>query len=243
MAYILILGARSDIARAVSHTFARNGFNLYLAARRHEELDPDQRDLTIRYGVMVETREFDVLATTGHGAFYNGLGEKPIGVVCAVGYLGDQEKAERDPAEARRILDTNFTGCVSILSIVANDFEKRSEGFIIGISSAAGDRGKKSNYYYGSAKAGLTAFLSGLRNRLHPSGVRVITVKPGFVSTKMTEGMDLPRALTATPEEAADDIFRAWLKDRDVIYTKWYWKFIMLIIRHIPEKIFRKLSL
>ncbi len=243
MAYILILGARSDIARAVSHKFARKGFNLCLAARRHEELDPDKRDLTIRYGVMVETCEFDVLDTASHGAFYDGLGEKPFGVVCAVGYLGDQAMAERDPGEAGRIVDTNFTGCVSILSIVANDFEKRRKGFIIGLSSAAGDRGKKSNYYYGSAKAGLTAFLSGLRNRLYPSGVRVLTVKPGYVSTKMTENMDLPRALTATPEEAADDIYRAWLKGRDVIYTKWYWNFIMLIIRHIPEKIFKKLSL
>lgn len=243
MAYILILGARSDIARAVCHTFARKGFNLYLAARRHEGLEPDKMDLAIRYGVKVETREFDVIETVSHGAFYDSLGEKPLGVVCAVGYMGDQGRAEKDPGEARRIIDTNFTGCVSILSIVANDFEKRREGFIIGIGSAAGDRGKKSNYYYGSAKAGLTAFLSGLRNRLYPSGVRVITVKPGFVNTKMTEGMQLSRFLTAETADVAQDIFRAYKNGKDIVYTKWFWKWIMLIIRTIPERIFKKMKL
>jgi len=243
MAWILILGARSDIARAVAHRFAREGFNIYLAARRHEELVADETDLQIRYGVKAKALEFDVLDRDSHIAFYEQFVERPLGVLCAVGYLGDQKKAERDAGEAQKIIDTNFTGCASILSIIGNDFGDRGEGFIIGISSAAGDRGRRSNYFYGCSKAALTAFLSGLRNRLYSSGVRVITVKPGFVRTKMTESMELPSLLTAKAEDVADDIFSGWKRRKDVIYTKWFWKYIMLIIQNIPETIFKRLSL
>jgi len=243
MAWILILGARSDIARAVAHRFAREGFNIYLAARRHEELAADEADLQIRYGIQAKALEFDVLDRDSHSAFYEQFVERPLGVVCAVGYLGDQKKAERDAEEAKRIIDTNFTGCASMLSIIGNDFEDRGEGFIIGISSAAGDRGRRSNYFYGCSKAALTSFLSGLRNRLYSSGVRVITVKPGFVRTRMTETMKLPPLLTASAEEVADDIYRGWKRGKDIVYTRWFWKYIMLVIRHIPEMVFKRLSL
>jgi decaprenylphospho-beta-D-erythro-pentofuranosid-2-ulose 2-reductase len=243
MGYLLILGARSDIARAVAHVFARKGFNLYLAARRYEEADADRTDFEIRYRIKVATMEFDALNFEGHESWYKALPEKPSGVVCAIGYLGDQKKAERNPKEARRIIDTNYSGCVSVLDTIANDFEVRKAGFIIGISSVAGDRGRQSNYFYGSSKAAFSAYLSGLRNRLCRANVRVITVKPGFVRTSMTEDMDLPSVLTASAEEVAWDIFSAWKEGKDVIYTKWYWKYIMFGIRNIPERIFKKLSL
>jgi len=243
MSYLLILGARSDIARAVSHMFARKGFNLCLAARRYEEADRDAKDLEIRYRISVMTREFDALDFEGHESWYTALPGKPLGVLCAVGYLGNQKKGETDLTEAKKIMETNYLGCVSILNVIANDFEEKKAGFIIGISSVAGDRGRQSNYLYGSSKAAFTAYLAGLRNRLCRVNVRVITVKPGFVRTGMTEDLELPAMLTSSPEEVARDILSAFEKEKDVIYTKWYWKYIMAVIKIIPEKIFKKLNL
>lgn len=243
MSWILVLGATSDIARAVARRFAAEGYNLYLAARDPIALEGDVADLDIRYKVRAVAVTFDVLDYSGHGAFYSALTEKPEGVVCAVGYLGSQEKGQQDFDEARRIVETNYLGCVSILNIIANDFEERGSGFIIGLSSAAGDRGRQSNYLYGSAKAGFTEYLSGLRNRLFKSDVHVMTVIPGFVATRMTESMDLPPALTASTAQVAEDVVGAWKRKRNVVYTRWFWRFIMLIIRHIPEFIFKKLKL
>jgi len=164
-------------------------------------------------------------------------------VIAVAGYLGDQEKAEINFTEAKKIIDTNYTGYVSILNIISNDFEKRENGFIIGISSVAGDRGRKSNYYYGSSKAAFTTYLSGLRNKLFNRGIKILTVKPGFVKTKMISDIKTSALLTATPKEVAEDIYKAFVKNKDVIYTKWFWKYIMLIIKHIPEMIFKKLSI
>ena len=132
---------------------------------------------------------------------------------------------------------------MSLFNIIANDFEKRKSGFIVGISSVAGDRGRKSNYLYGSAKAAFTAYLSGLRNRLYDAQVHVMTVKPGFVATKMTEDMDLPEKLTAQPDEVADDIYNAQQKNKNVFYTKWIWRWVMLIIRSIPEWKFKGMNI
>jgi decaprenylphospho-beta-D-erythro-pentofuranosid-2-ulose 2-reductase len=243
MERVLILGAKSDIARALAHRFALAGHDIILAARRATDLENDAQDLQIRYKIHAEFAEFNALDYDSHPLFYSQLDPKPAGVVCAVGYLGDQKLAERDFGETKKLIDTNFTGCVSILNIIANDFEARKKGFIIGISSVAGDRGRQSNYIYGSAKAAFTAYMSGLRNRLQKHGLSVLTVKPGFVATKMTEGMDLPQLLTSLPEEVAEDVFRAYKAGKDVRYTKWFWKWIMTIIRIIPEKIFKKMNL
>jgi len=243
MSIILIIGAKSDIAQALAREYAKRGYDLLLTGRNIETLKPFGDDLKIRYNCEANFAELDVLNYTSHQTFYDSLEEKPEGVIIAAGYLGDQKLAEKDFDEARKILDTNYTGAVSILNIIATDFEVRKSGFIVGISSIAGDRGRGSNYFYGSAKAGFSAYLSGLRNRLYPSNVQVLTVKPGFVDTKMTRGMDLPGALTAQPEEVAADIFNAQQKGKDVIYTKWMWRYISLIIRSIPEGIFKKLSL
>ena len=140
-------------------------------------------------------------------------------------------------------METNYTGAVSILEIVASDFEARGHGFIIGFSSVAGERGRQSNYIYGSAKGGLTVYLSGLRNRLARRGVHVMTVLPGFVRSRMTEGMDLPERLTATPEEVAEDVYRAYRRKKDILYTMWFWRWIMIVIRSIPESMFKRLRL
>jgi decaprenylphospho-beta-D-erythro-pentofuranosid-2-ulose 2-reductase len=243
MDYILIIGAKSDIAKAVANKYAENGYNLYLAARKSSELQNFANDIKIRNQKDVKCIDFDVLDYNSHQNFYNSLEEKPIGVISVVGYLGEQEKAQNDFEESQKIMDTNYTGVVSVLNIVANDFEKNKNGFIVGISSVAGVRGRKSNFIYGSAKAAFTTYLSGLRNRLFRSNVHVLTVKPGFVATKMTEGLDLPKKLTAQPKEVANDIFKAQQKVKNVIYTKWFWRYIMLIIKNIPEFQFKKMSL
>jgi len=241
--YILLLGASSDIAKAIARRYAQEKFNFYLAGRRLPELEKDAIDLNIRYGVQATALPFDMLDFNNHAAFYRSLEPKPTGTICVAGYLGEQKEAETNAGEALRIMATNYTGCASILNIVANDYETRKEGFIVGISSVAGDRGRASNYLYGSAKAGFTAYLSGLRNRLSKAGVPVLTVKPGFVNTKMTEGLPLNPVLTAQPEEVANDIYKAQISGKNVIYTKWFWRFIMLIITSIPEGIFKKLKL
>ncbi len=211
--------------------------------RQSARLAPLAQDLKLRHGAEAIVAEFDLLDTAAHAAFYAALPEKPDVVICVAGYLGDTEKARHDFAEARRVIDTNYTGAVSILDVVADDFELRRSGCIVGISSVAGDRGRQSNYHYGSAKAGFSAYLSGLRNRLFPAGVHVLTVKPGFVRTRMTEGMKLPPALTAEPTKVARDIRLAVEKRRNVLYTLWMWRWVMVIIQHIPEFVFKKLRL
>ncbi len=243
MTQVLILGAASDIGRALAHEYARAGSNLYLTARKAERLEADCSDLALRYGIQVRAIEFDALDFASHSTLYSSLDPAPTGVIYVAGYLGDNEKAQSDFSEARRIIDTNYSAAVSLLNLAAASMAIKRTGFIIGISSVAGERGRGSNYYYGSAKAGLSAYLSGLRNRLAASGVTVLTVKPGFVATKMTEGMPLPPLLTARAEQVAGAVFRAQQKGRNEIFSLWYWRPIMAIIRSIPEFIFKKLSL
>lgn len=240
---VLILGARSDIGKAVAHKFAALGHPIQLAARNVSALEADKTDIELRYRVSVSLHEFDALATDMHEAFVAGLPELPRIAVCAVGLMGQQVENERDVAAAARVMRSNYEGPASILVLLANRFEERGSGSIVGISSVAGDRGRATNYVYGSAKAGFTAFLSGLRNRLAKRGVHVVTVLPGFVATQMTEGMNLPAKLTAEPSEVANAIARAVERKKDVIYVRPIWCLIMFIIRNIPERIFKRMKL
>ena len=240
---ILILGAHSDIAIAVAHRFAEAGYQIQLAARNINNLAADKSDIELRHQVNVTLHEFDALDTTSHSYFVEQLTILPNITVCAVGYMGVQAENEREIKEASLVIRSNYEGPVSILSVLANCFEARGWGCLVGISSVAGERGRASNYVYGSAKAGFTAFLSGLRNRLAKKGVHVVTVLPGFVTTKMTEGMDLPKKLTAQPKEVANAIFNAVQKKQNIIYTRPVWRFIMIIIRNIPEQIFKRLKI
>lgn len=243
MSYVLILGAKSDIAKELARTYAKNGYNLYLAAREAESLQDLKQDIELRSGVKAELVEFDITAFDTHEEFYTSLHERPLGVIVVAGFMCEQKVAQAEWSKSLQTINVNYTGALSILNIVANDFEKERRGFIVGVSSVAGDRGRKTNYIYGSAKAGFSAYLSGLRNRLYESGVSVLTVKPGFVNTKMTESLDLPKNLTAQPQDVAEDIFKAQQRGQNIIYTKSIWMFIMLIIKHIPEFIFKKMSI
>jgi short-subunit dehydrogenase len=240
---VLILGARSDMALAIAHRFGKAGHPVQLAARNARDMTAEREDMALRYNVEVTLHEFDALDTDGFAGFIDGLPALPHIAVCAVGYMGEQEENERDSAAATRVLRSNFEGPALILAELANRFEARGAGTLVGISSVAGDRGRATNYVYGSAKAGFTAFLSGLRNRLARQGVHVITVLPGFVATKMTEDMDLPEKLTAQPEEVAETVHRAVVSGRNVIYVRRIWWLIMMIIRNIPEGIFKKLKI
>lgn len=240
---VLILGASSDMAVAIAKKFASAGYSITLAGRNVEKLKIMEADLKVRYNGIVNSVFFDALDFSGHQSFYDNLPEKPDIVICVFGLLGDQFEAQKNWKLCAEILSSNYVGAVSVLNVVANDFEAKKKGTIVGISSVAGDRGRQSNYFYGSAKAGFTAYLSGLRNRLFHCGVHVLTVKPGFVKTKMIENMKTPGPLTAKPEKVADNIFKAVKRKSNSIYVLSIWALIMLIIRMIPEGIFKKLKL
>lgn len=239
----LILGAASDMAMAIAEKFASQGYNIQLAARNVTRLEPLQSDLAIKYTSRVSVHEFDALDFNSHNEFFEEINPKPDVTICVFGLLGENQKAAEDWSQAARIINTNYTGAVSILNVAAKYYAQRGEGVIVGISSVAGVRGRQSNYLYGSAKAGFTAYLSGLRNKLYHSGVHVVTIQPGFVYTKMTESLKLPKMLTAKPEEVADAVYDAVRRRKNVVYVKWFWKYIMMTIKNVPEFMFKKMKL
>jgi decaprenylphospho-beta-D-erythro-pentofuranosid-2-ulose 2-reductase len=243
---LLVLGANSLIAQAAAAGFAEAGHEIILAGRNLEEMQKLAGDFNIRYNIKCSGEKFDGLDYNSHKKFLEDVLAKIPDlnyVLIAFGYLGTQEKAQADFNEAHKIIDTNYTGVVSITELIASEFESRKKGTIAIISSVAGDRGRQSNYMYGSAKAGLTAYTSGLRSRLFKSGVNVVTVKPGFVNTPMTYGMPLPKPLVASPQKVGRDIYKAMNKGKSIVYTPFYWKWIMAIVKSIPEFIFKKLKL
>ncbi|MCA0205540.1 MAG: SDR family oxidoreductase [Proteobacteria bacterium] len=239
----LILGATSDIARACAHRYGAEGYTLQLAGRDPEALEADAQDLRLRHRVKVSVHRFDVLEADGFAPFLDALPTLPDTAICAVGFMGNQGASEKDPQAAALIMRSNYEGPAMILGLLAERMALRGHGVLIGISSVAGDRGRASNYIYGSAKAGFTAFLSGLRNRFHGTDLHVVTVKPGFVATRMTEGMDLNPRLTALPEQVAEAIWQAEKHRRDVIYVKPVWRVIMQIISALPEFLFKRTRL
>jgi decaprenylphospho-beta-D-erythro-pentofuranosid-2-ulose 2-reductase len=242
---VLILGATSGIARGTADAFARRGRNLILAGRDEEELQRISSDLSIRYGIDTRIRLLDIVDLASYEEFCSTLlheGEQLSGVVCAVGYLGEQEKAFEDSGEAVKIIASNYMGPALLLDRLANMMLPQKKGFIVGIASVAGDRGRQSNFIYGSAKGGFALFLQGLRNRLFREGIQVLTIKPGFVDTAMTYGLS-GMFLVAQPDDIGENIYRALEKGRDSIYLPRFWRYIMLIIRLIPEKIFKRMGL
>jgi decaprenylphospho-beta-D-erythro-pentofuranosid-2-ulose 2-reductase len=246
MKKILVMGAASAIAEAAARVFAQRGDALFLVGRKAETLESMAADLRVRGASTVGLHVMDANDFAGHEAMLN-LAEGALGgldvVLIAHGTLGDQKASEASVAVTLRELNTNGVSVVALLTLVANRFEQRRAGTIVVISSVAGDRGRQSNYVYGSAKALVTAFTSGLRQRLFPLGIPVITIKPGFVDTPMTAAF--PKgALWAKPQQIAAGIVSAVDSgSATVLYLPWFWRWIMLIIRSVPEAIFRKLKL
>lgn len=243
---VVIVGATSSIGRALAERFALGGSPVILAARDVEEAGHIAADLRVRTGVEAEAVPFDAERLDDIPAFFDRClalcDEAPGGLIVVHGVLGSQERTARDAAEIRRLIDVNFTSGAATLALFANHFESRGGGFLAAVCSVAGDRGRQSNYTYGAAKAGLAAYMSGLRQRLAKRGVAVLTVKPGFVDTQTTYGMK-GLFLVASPEMVASDIVRAIRRGRSEIYTPWFWRIIMLIIRSIPEPVFKRLKL
>lgn len=240
---VLVLGAGSGMAMELAREFAREGRSLVLAMRDRGAAEALCRSIHAETGASCTAVDFDAEKPESHAAFYASLDPRPGIVVCAFGLLPDQASAQEQPGGGLKAIAVNYTGAVSILEEAARDLEQRGGGGIIGISSVAGDRGRASNYFYGSAKAGFTVYLSGLRNRLQASGVHVLTVKPGFVRTAMTEGLPLPAPLTASAEQAAKAIHRAWVNRRNTAYVMGRWRWMMLVIKLLPEGIFKRLKL
>lgn len=241
---VLVLGGTSDIGRATALRYAEAGWVVQLAARDLMEGERIRADVTTRTGAAVTLHRLDILETASFGAFLDGLPVLPDTAVCVIGLLGEQARGEGDPTHATLVLRSNFEGPALLLEALAARFAARGRGTLIGVSSVAGDRGRASNYIYGSAKAGLTAYLAGMRHRLARLGVTVITVKPGFVRTRMTAGMPLPGPVTAAPAEVAEAIFRADAAGRPCsLYVRRIWWPIMTIIRLLPEPIFLRTKL
>jgi decaprenylphospho-beta-D-erythro-pentofuranosid-2-ulose 2-reductase len=241
---LLVIGGTSDIGRATALAYAEAGWRVMLTARDEAAAQRNADDIAARTGQEATVHRLDILDSESQAALLDGLPTLPDTVVCVVGELGDQIRGQSDPAHAMMLMRTNFEGPALFLGLVAERFLARGSGAIVGVSSVAGDRGRGSNYLYGAAKAGLTAFLSGLRNRLAPTGIRVVTIKPGFVRTRMTAGMKLPPLLTAEPEEVGKAIFRvAEVRGGDVVYVRPIWRAVMMVIGSIPEPIFKRLRL
>lgn len=245
MQKILIIGATSAIAEACAKRFAAQGHNLYLLARNGSRLESLAQDLRVRGATAVHCTSFEANALDTHQALLTQVKTELNGldrVLIAHGTLSDQQACEQSVELTLQELQTNALSVISLLTLLANHFEQQRHGSIAVIGSVAGDRGRQSNYIYGTAKAALSIFLQGLRNRLHKSGVQVLTIKPGFVDTPMTAAF--PKGpLWATPEKVALDIEKALEKKKDVLYTPGFWMLIMLIIKSIPEVLFKRLSL
>jgi decaprenylphospho-beta-D-erythro-pentofuranosid-2-ulose 2-reductase len=242
---ILVLGATSGIAEATCRIWASQGARLFLVARNAEKLAAVATDLRTRGASFVDTAVADLDDTDKHPALLSHAVNSLTGLDIAYlahGILGDQTKAEQDFNTAAQILYTNLMAPVSLLTWLANFCVQRHAGTLAVISSVAGERGRKSNYLYGSSKAGLSAFLGGLRNRVDREGVTVLAIKPGPVKTSMTSGMKGSEKF-ADADKVAQSIVKAIDKRQDVLYVPFQWEPIMFVIRHIPERVFKKLNL
>ena len=240
---ILILGGNSDVGKSLARDFAILGSNLILTSKIKGQLDSFKSDLEIRYSVTCNIAILDIIKFETHKQFYQNLKIKPDIVITCIGYLNNQTLSQNTFSETLKSIQSNYLGLVSILNIISNDFEKQKSGIIAGISSVAGDRGRGSNYIYGSSKSAFSEYLSGLRNRLSNKNVHILTIKPGYIKSKMTEHLTLSKLLTSTPDEVSKTILDSIKKKKDIVYIKWFWRWIMLIIKMIPESIFKRINI
>ncbi len=239
----VILGATSSMARAFAQAVADQGASVLLAGRDMDDLKRSATDLSAR-GVTAEAVRFDARDIATFQPIID-RATREDGVINAAVFVGSmppQQDIDANPALIDGVVKDSHTGPATFLTMLAPIIEDRGAGTVVGVCSVAGDRGRIGNYVYGSAKAGFATYLSGLRNRLTRAGGHVVTVKPGFVDTAMTWGIE-GMFLVASPQKVAADILKAVEKQRNVIYTPFFWRYIMLIIRSIPEFIFKKMSI
>lgn len=250
----LVIGATSAIAQAVCREWlsmnAADGeadpVDFYLVGRSADKLEQIGNDLQGRGARVVTTHSVDLVSTEAHEEMLQAAAEKLGGidvVLIAHGTLPDQDACQADPAVALREFSINGAATIALLTRLGNMLEKQGHGVIAVITSVAGDRGRPSNYLYGSAKAAVSTFSEGLRARLFRSGVHVIDIRPGFVDTPMTQDLDLPPMLVSTPDKVAKRIVAGIHKRKDVLYVPGFWAFILWIIRCIPRSVFKRISL
>lgn len=240
----LILGATSSMARGFARAVSAPDTTVLLAGRDMEELRRSAADCLVRGAGAAEAVKFDARRPSGftHIADRFSAQEGQLNIAVFVGSMPPQDAIDADASLIDGTVIDNFTGPARLLTLLAPELEARGGGQIVGVGSVAGDRGRVGNYVYGAAKAGFHTYLSGMRNRMGRSGVHVMTVKPGFVDTAMTWGIE-GMFLVASPDDVARDILRGLRKGRNVLYTPFFWRFIMAIIRSVPEPIFKKLSI
>lgn len=246
MRKILVFGATSLIAQGTLKCFAREKDSFLLVGRNEEKLKEVSSNLLVEGASSVKIKIVkDICDFKNHDSLISEA-DKELGgfdnLFIFQGMLGVQKEMEQDFFKTKELLDVNFMSVVSILTIVANKFEKERFGNILVVSSVAGDRGRQSNYIYGASKGALSIFLEGLRNRLSSSNVNVLTVKPGFVATPMTAHLD-KGMLFASSDYVGSTIFKAVKKNKNVLYTPCFWWLIMFIVRHIPECIFKRMKM
>ena len=240
---VLILGASSDIGRALALEYAANDYDLIITARNPESLMGLRSHLQIKFKCEVQVVALDVSELLDPVCFSGLLARLPLGIISCIGDLSDEKACSSDSKIMSNNYRVNAEGPIVFLEYFANRFAQRGYGFVVAISSVAGDRGRASNGFYGSAKAMLSTYLSALRNRMFRQNVFVLDVRPGFVKTRMTAHLDLPKFLTAEPSAVARDIYKAQQSRKDIIYTPFYWYWIMIIIRNIPEFIFKRMKI
>jgi decaprenylphospho-beta-D-erythro-pentofuranosid-2-ulose 2-reductase len=242
---ILMIGATSAIAHETAKCFAKDGAELFLVGRSSEKLEAVQNDLKVRGAKRAESYVLDLSQLDRHQEMIQAAIESLDGLDMALiahGTLSDQCLSQENVTKTLEEFTTNCTSVISLLTLLANYFEPRKRGCIAVISSVAGDRGRQSNYVYGAAKGAVTVFLQGLRSRLAKSGVAVVTIKPGFVDTPMTASLR-KGLLFASPRKVGEGTYHAMLKGKEVVYLPWFWRPIMLIVKSIPEPVFKKLSI
>ncbi len=242
---ILVIGATSAIAEAAARQWAARGEALFLVGRQRQRLDDIAADLKVRGATKTGVFAMDVTDVAAHATMLDAavaeLGGLDVALI-AHGTLPDQKACEASVETTLREIDNNGLSVIALCTLLGNRFEAQGSGSIAVIGSVAGDRGRQSNYVYGAAKGMVTRFLQGLRNRLAKKNVQVLTIKPGFVDTPMTAAFK-KGALWAQPADVARGILAAIDKGKDEVYLPGFWRLIMLVIRHIPEFIFKKLSL
>ncbi len=242
---IAIIGATSAIAYETAKHFATEGADLFLVARSATRLTTIANDLKVRGANRIDTYELDLADLGQHQALFEAIvqADDPLDMLLiAHGTLGDQQLCEASVEETLKEFTNNCISVISLLTLFANYFERQKRGCIAVISSVAGDRGRQSNYVYGTSKAAISTFLQGLRNRLYKAGVTVLTIKPGFVDTPMTASLK-KNLLFASARSVGTDIYKAMKQGKDVVYLPWFWRPILLVVNIVPERVFKRLSL
>ena len=243
MKYVLIIGAKNELGIELANLYARNNYNLYLAGRSIKDLQDKSNEIEKKYKVKSVLCELDVTNYSSHQKMYDSFAIKPIGVIYLAGYYPDIPLSTSKWSETLRTVEINYLGCMSLLNIISKQFISDRRGFIISVTSVSGLRGRAKNYIYGSAKAGLIAYMSGLRNKMNKYNVNVLTVIPGFITSNKDKKENYPRVLVTTPEKLALRIFNAQQSNMDVIYSSILWQLIMFVIKLIPEALFKKLKI